>query len=183
MEMELIGKPSRPKNRSYTQIPKTGIRMDCQSRRIAEDRFSGFVGDSAKETTKSSKDLARTEGKKGFFSKQGRYQEHYPTHLLAGAMTCDACGLSISQASGKSGGYYGCPNARKYSCDNKVIVHRTLAEKIVLNEVRRMTSTPEQMCYLFEQVESEIANLHSDIPELIRRKQSELHREEKRLAN
>ena len=123
------------------------------------------------------------KGKKGFSSRQGRYQEHYPTHLLAGAMTCDACGSSISQVSGKSGGYYGCPNARKSSCDNKVIVRRTLVEKIVVNEVRRIISTPEQMCYLFEQVESEIANLHSDIPELIRRKASELREEEKRLVN
>ena len=79
--------------------------------------------------------------------------------------------------------FYGCPNAGKNSCDNKVIVRRTLAEKIVFNEVRRMILTSEQVCYLFNQVESEVANLHSDIRELIRYKQSELHREEKRLAN
>ena len=136
-----------------------------------------------KKRQKAAKTWPGQKGKRGFSSKQGRYQEHYPTHLLAGAMTCDACGSSISQVSGKSGGYYGCPNARKNSCDNKAIVRRTLAEKIVLNEIRRMISTPEQMCYLFEKVESEIANLHSDFPELIRRKKAELREEEKRLTN
>ena len=98
-------------------------------------------------------------------------------------MTCDNCGATISQISGKSGGYYGCPNARKNSCDNKVLVHRTLVEKIVINEVRKMISSPEQIRYLLEKVESEIVNLYSDIPESIHRKESEVRAEVNLLAN
>ena len=98
-------------------------------------------------------------------------------------MTCDACGSTISQMSGKSGGYYDCPNARKNSCDNKIIVRRKLVEKVVINEVKRMISSPEQISYLFEKLESEIAKHCSDIPESIRRKKAQVREEEKRLAN
>ena len=89
-------------------------------------------------------------------------------------MTCSACGSTISQVSGKSGGYYDCANARKNSCDNIVIVRRTLVENIVLNEVREIISSPEQIRYLLERVESENSNLYPDIPESIQRKKSEL---------
>ena len=81
------------------------------------------------------------------------------------------------------GGYYGCVNARKNSYDNKVIVRRTLVEKIGINRVRRFISSPDQFHYLLEKVESEISNLYSDIPDSIRRKESELRVEEKRLAD
>ena len=122
-------------------------------------------------------------GKKGLSSNQGRHQKIYPSHLLAGTMTCSECGATISQVSGKSGGYYGCPNARKKACDNKVLVRRSIVEKIVIGEVQKMIASPEQIRYLLEKVESEVAKLCSDIPESIHRKESELRSEEKRLAN
>ena len=123
------------------------------------------------------------KGERGFGKAQGSCQTHYPTHLLAGAMTCGSCGGNISQVSGKNGGYYGCANARKKSCDNKVLVRRSLVEKVVINEVRKQISSPEKIQYLFEKVEAEISNLYSDIPDSIRHKESELRSEEKRLAN
>ena len=123
------------------------------------------------------------KGERGFGKTQGSCQAHYPAHLLAGAMTCRTCGGSISQVSGKSGGYYGCANARKKSCDNKVIVRRSLVEKVVVNEVRKQISSPEKIRYLFEKVESEISDLYSDIPDSIHRKESELRTEEKKLSN
>ena len=123
------------------------------------------------------------KGERGFGKTQGSCQTHYPTHLLAGAMTCGSCGGNISQVSGKNGGYYGCANARKKSCDNKVLVRRSLVEKIVINEVRKQISSPEKIQYLLEKVEAEVSNLYSDIPDSIRHKESELRSEEKRLAN
>ena len=122
-------------------------------------------------------------GKKGFSKNQKSHQKFYPAHLLAGAMNCGACGAGIIQVSGKSGGYNWCANARKNSCGNKVIVRRSLVEKVVINEIRRLISSPEQIRYVLEKFESEIANLYSDIPDSICQKEAELRAEEKRLAN
>ena len=69
------------------------------------------------------------------------------------------------------------------SCDNKVIVRRLLVETVVVNEVRKQISSPEKIRYLFEKVESEISDLYSNIPDSIRRKESELRAEEKKLSN
>lgn len=79
-------------------------------------------------------------GKQGFSSAQGSRQTPYPTHLLAGSMVCGSCGATIAQVSGKNGGYYGCLAATKGACDNKTLVRRTLAEKVILEAVR--TSWP-----------------------------------------
>ena len=123
------------------------------------------------------------KGERGFGKTQGSCQKHYPSHLLAGSMTCGTCGGNIIQVSGKNGGYYGCANARKKSCDNKVLVRRSLVEKIVVSEVRKQISAPEKIRYLLEKVEVELSNLYADIPETIRQKESELRTEEKRLEN
>lgn len=126
------------------------------------------MGNGSTETRRGEKNLACQKGERGFSKNQGSCQKHYPTHLLAGAMTCGNCGATISQVSGKSGGYYGCANARKNSYDNKIIVRRTLVEKDVINEVQRLISSPEQIRYLLAKVESEISNLYSNIPDTIR---------------
>ncbi len=51
-------------------------------------------------------------------------------------MVCGSCGATIAQVSGKSGGYYGCLAATKGACDNKTLVRRTLAEKVILEAVK-----------------------------------------------
>jgi site-specific DNA recombinase len=71
-------------------------------------------------------------GKRGFSTEQGGRQKHFPTHLLAGSMVCGCCGATIAQVSGKNGGYYGCLAATKGACENRTLVRRTLAEKIIL---------------------------------------------------
>jgi hypothetical protein len=47
-------------------------------------------------------------------------------------MVCGECGATIAPVSGKAGGYYGCLGAAKGACDNKMLVRRKLAEKIIL---------------------------------------------------
>lgn len=98
-------------------------------------------------------------------------------------MVCPSCGSTISQVSWKSGGYYCCSNARRNSCNNKIIVRRKLVEQLVLDEVRKRMSSPEQIRNLLEKVEDEISNLYSNIPESINRKESELWSENRRLRN
>ena len=54
---------------------------------------------------------------------------------------------------------------------------------MVLDEVRKRLSSPEQIRYLLDKVENEISNLSSDIPESTQRNESELGAEERRLRN
>lgn len=98
-------------------------------------------------------------------------------------MRCGACGGSVGQVSGKSGGYYGCFGAQKRSCDNKLLVRRTLAEEKLIEAVRDLLAEPENVRYVLERVEDEIANLRSDLPETIKIKQAELDSEQRRLTN
>src|SRR5438270_2366863 len=122
-------------------------------------------------------------GKRGFSSEQGSRQEHFPTHLLAGGMVCGCCGGAIAQVSGKSGGYYGCLAATKAACENKTLVRRTLAEKVILEAIKERISAPEQIAYVLQRVEEEIAKLRSDLPDMLKLKEAELSAERRRLAN
>ena len=64
-----------------------------------------------------------------------------------------------------------------------MIVWWSSVKKVVVNEVRRLISSPEQIRCLLEKVDSEISNLYSDIPESNLRKESELRSEGKCPAN
>jgi len=61
----------------------------------------------------------------------------FPTHLLAGAMVRGSCAATIAQVSGDSDGYYGWLAATKEARENKALVRRTLAEKVILVEAER----------------------------------------------
>jgi site-specific DNA recombinase len=98
-------------------------------------------------------------------------------------MLCGQCGASIAQVSGKAGGYYGCLAASRGACDNKLLVRRTLVEKIVVGAVRTQLSAPEHLHRILERVAAEVQTLYSHIPETIRLKEAELAAEQRRLTN
>jgi recombinase-like zinc beta ribbon protein len=122
-------------------------------------------------------------GKRGFSGEQGSRQAHFPSHLLAGSMVCGSCGATIAQVSGKNGGYYGCLAATKGACENKTLVRRTLAEKVILDAVKDELADPDHVAYVLRRVEEEVAKLRSDLPDTLRLKEAELSAEERRLAN
>jgi hypothetical protein len=122
-------------------------------------------------------------GNRGFSKEQGSRQAHFPTHLLAGSMVCGSCGATIAQVSGKSGGYYGRLAAAKGACDNKTLVRRTLAEKVILGAVQEQIADPEHIPYVLKRVEEEISKLRSDLPDTLKVKEAELTAEQRRLAN
>ncbi len=64
---------------------------------------------------------------------------------------------TIAQVSGKSGGYYGCLAATKGACENKTLVRRTLAEKVILSAVQAQIQDAEHIAYVLRRVEEEIA--------------------------
>ena len=122
-------------------------------------------------------------GNRGFSKQQGSRQAHFPTHLLAGAMVCGSCGATIAQVSGKSDGYYGCLAATKGACNNKTLVRRTLAEKVILGAIQERIADPEHIAYVLQRVGGEIAKLRSDLPDTLKLKEAELTAEQRRLAN
>ncbi len=123
------------------------------------------------------------KGHRGFSAVQGGREKHFPTHLLSGAMVCGTCGATMAEVSGKGGGYYGCLGATKGACENKLLVRRTLVEKIILDTVRERLSSPEHIEYVLRRVEAEVGKLYAHIPESIRLKETELAAEGRRLAN
>jgi hypothetical protein len=98
-------------------------------------------------------------------------------------MVCGSCGATIAQMSGKSGGYYGCLAATKGACDNKTLVRRTLAEKVIIGAIQEQIADPDHIAYVLQPVEAEIANLRSDLPDTLKLKEAELTAEQRRLAN
>ncbi len=122
-------------------------------------------------------------GKRGFEGPRGGRVRHYPEELLSGAMVCGRCGGSIVKASGKNGGYYGCLGAAKSACENKLLVRRTLAERVILAAVRDRLASRENLAYVLEGVKEALARATSQTPETVKLKQGELEQEERRLAN
>jgi hypothetical protein len=98
-------------------------------------------------------------------------------------MKCGACGSTIAQVSGKSGGYYGCLSASKNACGNRLLVRRSLAEKVILQAVCERLSQPDEVARVLSMVGSAVAELRRDLPENIRLTEAELASEERRLAN
>ena len=89
----------------------------------------------------------------------------------------------MAQVSGKAGGYYGCLAATKGACDNRLLVRRKLAEKIILEAVREQLSSAEHVQYMLKRAEAEVCRLYAHVPDTIRLKETELAAEERRLTN
>jgi hypothetical protein len=49
-----------------------------------------------------------------------------------------------------NGGYYGCLAATKGACENKTLVRRTPAEKVILGAVQDQISDPAQIAYVLK---------------------------------
>jgi site-specific DNA recombinase len=104
-------------------------------------------------------------GQRGFSAQQEGREKYFPTHLLSGAMVCGKCGATMAQVSGKGGGYYGCIAATKGGCHNKLLVRRSLVEKIILDTVQEQLSDPPHIEYVLRRVEAEVGKLYTHVPE------------------
>ena len=123
------------------------------------------------------------KGNRGFSPGQGGRVELFPDHLLSGAMYCGCCDRGVGLVSGRHGGYYGCTAARNRGCDNRVMLRRIVAEKIIVEAVQKHLADPRAIRYVFERLEQEVAELFSDVPDTIRRKKAQLGDERRRLGN
>jgi site-specific DNA recombinase len=104
---------------------------------------------------------------------QRSYVHTSPCHLLSGLLRCHVCGGAVVLVAGKGGGYYGCFNAKRKTCGNKLTVARKTAEKRIISDLQERVLTAENVEYVFRKVE-ELANEDLDqVPELMKKKKSQ----------
>ena len=104
---------------------------------------------------------------------QKSYIHANPSHLLAGLMKCHSCGGAIVLISGKGGGYYGCYNAKRRTCDNKLLVSCRRIEKTIISELKGKILTAENLQYVYKNLEKLIAKGLNEVPELIKKKKAQ----------
>lgn len=54
---------------------------------------------------------------------------------------------------------------------------------MILEAIKQRISDPEQIAYVLQRVEEEIAKLRSDLPDTLKLKEAELSAEQRRMAN
>ena len=123
------------------------------------------------------------KGKKGFQGTRKSYVDSHPTHLLSGALKCGACGGAIALVSGKGGGYYGCLNASRRSCENKVLISRKRLEDKFVAALNEAVLKPEVLAIVYERTAKKIKEQFAHVPEELRLKRIELNRAETRVHN
>lgn len=95
--------------------------------------------------------------KKGSGKKQKSYFHTNPNHLFAGLMKCHCCDGAMTLVSGKGSGYYGCYNAKRKTCKNKLLISRNKVEKIILGALKEKLLISENIEYIFKKFEKTLA--------------------------
>lgn len=85
------------------------------------------------------------------------YIHSNPTHLLSGMLRCKSCGGAMVQVSGKSGGYYGCYNAKRKTCNNTLKISRKRVEKIIIENLKSKILTSDNIEYVYKNIEKHVA--------------------------
>ena len=111
------------------------------------------------------------------------YVHSSPHHLLAGLLKCKCCGGAMVQISGKSGGYYGCYNYKRKTCTNKLIIPRKKVEQYILQALKEKLLTAENLKYIFENIEREVAKSLNEVPEELKQKKHQYEKVQAELQN
>lgn len=123
------------------------------------------------------------KGKKGFQGKRLSYVDSHPTHLLSGGLRCGACSGAMALVSGKGSGYYGCLNAQRKSCTNKVLIARKRLEDKLVAALHEEVLKPEVLDAVYQRTAEKIREVFAHVPEELRLKKLELNRAETRVHN
>ena len=115
--------------------------------------------------------------------KQQSYIHSNPVHLLSGLMKCKCCGGAIILISGKNSGYYGCFNAKRKTCNNKLIVSRKRIEKIIISELQEKILTLDNLSYVYKKVEKIAVSGRNDVPEQIKNKKNSYNKVMQEIQN
>ncbi len=78
--------------------------------------------------------------------------------------------------SGKGSRYYGCVNARRKNCTNALLVPRARLERVIIAELKESILTPDNVAFVYKQVEQLAARGLNKVPEFLRKKRAERDR-------
>lgn len=119
--------------------------------------------------------------------KTSRPQKSYiysnPTHVLASLIKCKCCDSAIVQVGGKGGGYYSCYNAKRKTCNNKLMIPKKRIEAIILNDLKEKFLTVENLQYIYKNVEKVIAKTLNEVPEDLQQKKNQYDKVQDELQN
>lgn len=121
--------------------------------------------------------------KRKSFYQQKSYVHTSPNHLLSGLMKCNSCGGAIVLISGKGGGYYGCYNAKRKTCQNTLLVPRKRVEKIIINELKEKILTADNLEYVYKNVEKLAAEGFNEVPDLVKKKRAQFEKIQQEIQN
>lgn len=157
-----IKKVPRPEKEQLSYIKKELLIIDKETWEKAQKRWAELNGAFP----------IRKDKKKGG-AKQKSYIHSTPSHLLSGLMKCHACDGAIVLISGKGGGYYGCYNAKRKTCNNTLLVPRNRIEKAIIAELKEKILTTENLEYVYKNVEKLITRGLNDVPETVKKKKAQ----------
>ena len=165
-------KIERPKKEQMDLFKEDLVIIDQNTWEKTQQRWKSLEGSwpMHKKTNKTSK-------------KTISYIHSNPTHLLAGLLKCKSCGGAIVQICGKSGGYYGCYNAKRKTCTNKLTIRRKRLEAILLKSLKEKFLTAENVKYIFDNVEKTIAKTLNEVPVEIKQKKAQMEKIQTELQN
>jgi site-specific DNA recombinase len=121
--------------------------------------------------------------KRGLEDQQRSYVVTHPPHLLAGALRCGVCNGAIIQVAGKGSGYYGCHNAKRKTCNNRLTVPRKRVEQEVLATIREKILNPEKIYIIFKRLEEELKKQQGTLPQDLKLKQAALDKIQSKINN
>jgi len=85
--------------------------------------------------------------------------------------------------SGKGSGYYGCLNASRRACENKVLIARKRLEDKFVAALNEKVLDPELLDQVYDRTAAKVKELFAHVPEELRLKKIELNRAESRVHN
>jgi len=85
--------------------------------------------------------------------------------------------------SGKGSGYYGCLNASRHACENKVLIARKRLEDKFLAPLNAEVLKPEVLDAVYQRTAKKVQEQFAHVPEELRLKRVELNRAETRVHN
>lgn len=121
--------------------------------------------------------------KKQAFYQQKSYVHTSPNHLFSGLMKCNSCGGAIVLVSGKGGGYYGCYNSRRKTCNNSLFASRKRIEENIINELKDKILTADNLEYVYKNVEKLAAQGLNEVPELVKKKKAQYEKIQQEIQN
>ena len=97
-------------------------------------------------------------------------------------MKCNTCNGPIVLLSGKGGGYYGCYNSRRKTCNNLLLISRKKVEEIIIKKLEELL-TPENLEYIYKKIAKLATESFDETPELAKKKKAQYDKLQAEIQN